>query len=241
MPRESDGDAVYLDSPRAGGKYKITGTAAAMRSHLDPKQKALLTTWLCNQRRGGIECPTINADTINFVKTFRPLTTAERIERALLYFNQTVRVGEVIEISVDDIRGLADEHRLMAQTESLDEDELIAFLKMMQQMNLLEDMTEAISLYQFAPTASGWLKIDELVNRLPSASQAFVAMWFSDATQAAYAEGIEPAITDCGYRSLRIDQKEHSNKIPPGTLRTLLRARIGAVIGDGPLKNADRS
>jgi hypothetical protein len=57
MPRDSDGDSVYLDSPRAGGKYKITGTATSMLVKLDLKQRALLTTWLCNQRRGGVEYP----------------------------------------------------------------------------------------------------------------------------------------------------------------------------------------
>jgi nucleoside 2-deoxyribosyltransferase len=131
-------------------------------------------------------------------------------------------------------------------------------------------------------------------------------MWFSDETQSAYADGIEPAITESGYRAVRIDKKEHNNKIDdeiiaeirrskflvadftcekekvrggvyfeagfamglglpviwtvkkeslgdvhfdtrqynhivwdtPETLRNLLKARIGAVIGDGPLKAA---
>jgi hypothetical protein len=304
LPRDSDGNNVYVDSPRAGGKYKITGSAAATISNLDLKGKALLTTWLSAQRRAGIEYPTITSDIINSVKTLRPLTTAERVERVLQHFNQNVRIGEVIEFSISDTRGETDELRLMAETESLDENELIAFLEMMEQMNLLTNTTQVIGLYQFTPTASGWLKIDELVKRLPITPQAFVAMWFNDATQAAYAEGIEPAIRDCGYRSVRIDQKEHSNKIDdeiiaeirrskflvadftcerekvrggvyfeagfalglgipviwtvakgsladvhfdtrqynhivwdtPEALRTLLKARIGAVIGDGPLK-----
>jgi hypothetical protein len=304
MPRDSDGDPVYLDSPRAGGKYKITGTAAAMLGNLDIKGKALLTTSLCNQRRAGIEYPAITSDTINSVKTLRPLTTTERIERTLLHFNQCVRVGQVIGFSVTDNRGEADAFRLMAITESSDEDELIAFLQMVEQMNLLVDTTQTMGFYQFTPTAPGWLKIDDLVTRLPSTSQAFVAMWFNDATQGAYADGIEPAIRDSGYQAVRIDKKEHNNKIDdeiiaeirrskflvadftcekekvrggvyfeagfamglaipiiwtvakeslgdvhfdtrqynhivwdtPETLRNLLQARIGAVIGDGPLK-----
>lgn len=224
--QEPNGDYVFLDSPRAGGKYQITGTAAAMRSNLNQKQKALLTTWLCNQRRSGTECPAVTADTINAAPSFRQLTTAERIERALLFFNENVRVGEAIEISVDSNRSDFDKFRLMAQTESLDEDELIAFLKMMQQMGLLDDMTEAISNFLFTPTATGWLKIDELITHLPSSSQAFVAMWFNDSTKAAYAEGIEPAIRDCGYHALRIDQKEHSNKIDDEMIAEIRRSKF---------------
>jgi hypothetical protein len=226
MPKDSDGDSVYFDSPRAGGRYKITGAAAAMRGNLDLKQKSLMTTWLCNQRHGGIEYPAITADIISSVKIFRPLTTADRIERALLYFNQNVRVGEVIEFSTNDTRGETHELKLMAATESLNEDELIAFLKMIEQMGLLADTTEVIGRYQFTPTASGWLKIDDLVTRLPSTSQAFVAMWFNDATQAAYAEGIEPAIQDCGYRPVRIDQKEHSNKIDDEIIAEIRRSKF---------------
>lgn len=304
MPRDSDGDSVYLDSPRAGGKYKITGTASSMLGQLDPKRRALLTTWLCDQRRAGVEYPTITSDTISSAKTFQPLTTTERIERGLLHFNHRVRVGETISLSANSARSGPDENLLMAVTESLTMGELVAFLQMMEQMHLLTDTTEALGFYQFTPAAQGWLKIDDLVTRLPSTTQAFVAMWFNDAVQAAYVEGIEPAIKDCGYRAVRIDQKQHNNKIDdeiiaeirrskfvvadftcekenvrggvyyeagfagglgipviwtvakdslddvhfdtrqynhivwdtPETLRKLLAARIGAVIGDGPLK-----
>jgi hypothetical protein len=222
-PRDSDGDFVYLDSPRAGGKYKITGTAAEIVGSLDI-EKTLLTTWLCNQRRAGIEYPTITSEVIEPVKTTRPLTTTERVERALLHFNQCVRVGQVIGFSVNDERGGTNASRLMAITESLDVDELIAFLEMMEKMQLLENATQAIGVYQFTPTASGWLKIDDLVTRLPSTSQVFVAMWFSDATQAAYADGIEPAIRDSGYRAVRIDKKEHNNKIDDEIIAEIRRS-----------------
>jgi hypothetical protein len=306
MPRDSDGQSVYFDSPRAGGKYKITGTAAAMLGNLGIRGKPLLTTGLCNQRRAGVEFPTITSEVLNSVGTTSPLTTTERVERTLLHFNHNVRVGEAIEFSANDTRGEADELRLMAISESLNLDELIAFLQMMEQMDLLRDTTQVIGLYQFTPTASGWLKIDDLVTRLPSNTQAFIAMWFNDATQAAYTDGIEPAVRAAGYRAVRIDKKEHNNKIDdeiiaeirrskflvadftcerekvrggvyfeagfamglgipviwtvekgslgdvhfdtrqynhivwdtPETLRNLLKARIGAVIGDGPLTAA---
>lgn len=62
MPRDSDGDSVYLDSPRADGKYKITGTASSMLGQLDVKRRALLTTWLCDQRRAGVEYRAVRID-----------------------------------------------------------------------------------------------------------------------------------------------------------------------------------
>jgi len=153
-----------------------------------------------------------------------------RVERALLHFNQQVRVGEIIEFSMDSDTGQEDAFSLMAITESQNLDELIAFLQMMEQMSLLSNTTEAMELYQFTPSASGWLKIDDLVTRLPSTSQAFVAMWFSDATQAAYTDGIEPAIRDSGYRAVRIDKKEHNNKIDDEIIAEIRRSKF--LVGD---------
>lgn len=307
MPRDSDGDSVYLDSPRAGGKYKITGTASSMLGQLDAKGRALLTTWLCDQRRAGVEYPAITADTINLVKTFQPLTSSERIERALLHFNRNVRVGQTIDIYTSGTRHDQEQERLSAATESLTLGELVAFLQLMEQMQIIVDTTKALGLSRYTPTAQGWIKIDDLVTRLPSTSQVFVVMWFNDAVQSAYTDGIEPAIRDSGYRAVRIDQKEHNNKIDdeiiaeirrskfvvadftcekekvrggvyyeagfaqglgvpviwtvakgslgdvhfdtrqynhivwdtPQTLRNQLKARIGAVIGDGPLKASE--
>ena len=79
MPRDANGDLTYLDSPRAGGKYKITRTASSMVGNLNVAGKARLTTWLCNQRHAGVEYPSVTSDIINAAKSFGPLTTAERL------------------------------------------------------------------------------------------------------------------------------------------------------------------
>ena len=308
MPRDSDGGSVYFDSPRAGGQYKITGSATSMLGNLKPRNKARLTTWLCDQRAAGVEYPSIDSQLLSAVPSLPSLTTSQRIERALLFFNKRIRIGETITIYHNDQPGTGnnDAYVLEALTECTSKGELAAVLELMVGMGLLEDTTKAIGLARYRPTARGWLRIDELIARLPSTIQAFVAMWFNDATQTAYIDGIEPAITDCGYKAVRIDKKEHNNKIDdeiiaeirrskfvvadftcekekvrggvyfeagfamglgipifwtvakdslndvhfdtrqynhivwdtPETLRSLLRARIGAVIGDGPLRVA---
>jgi hypothetical protein len=191
-----------------GLRHRFPLAAASMLGNLDILEKALLTTRFCNQRRAGIEYPAITSDVINSVKAARRLTTAERVERALLHFNQQVRVGETIEFAYDSDIGQEDAFRLMAITESLNLDELVAFL------------------YHFTSTAPGWLKIDDLITRLPSTSQTFVAMWFNDATHAAYTDGIEPAIRDSGYRAVRIDKKEHNNKIDDEIIAEIRRSKF---------------
>jgi hypothetical protein len=58
-----------VDSPRAGGKYSVIRAVAASISNLTPRQKAILTSWLIDQRRAGIENPKVTADTIEEIRS----------------------------------------------------------------------------------------------------------------------------------------------------------------------------
>jgi hypothetical protein len=303
--KDSDGDSVYLDSSRAGGQYSVTGTAVESIKKLSGKERALLTTWLCNQRRAGVECPKITSDIVDDVKSMRSLSTRERVERVLWYFNKRVRVGEVITTYVGDfLPEDRDSAPLAAFSECETNLELEGLMRLIVEMGWLDSPGGSLAASKFTPTAGGWLKIDDLVTRLPMSSQAFVAMWFHPLMDAAYKDGVEPAIRESGYLPVRIDNKEHINKIDdeiiaeirrskflvadftcerekirggvyfeagfamalpipviwtrsdasiddlhfdtrqynhivwdsPQTLHKLLRTRIGAVIGDGPLK-----
>jgi hypothetical protein len=51
-------------------------------------------------------------------------------------------------------------------------------------------------------------------------------MWFNDVTHAAYNDGIELAIRDPGYRALRIDKKEHNNKIDDEIIAKIRRSKF---------------
>jgi nucleoside 2-deoxyribosyltransferase len=57
-------------------------------------------------------------------------------------------------------------------------------------------------------------------------NQAFVAMWFDEIMMAPYEFGIEPAIREAGYQPLRIDQKEHVNKIDDEIISEIRRSRF---------------
>lgn len=61
-------------------------------------------------------------------------------------------------------------------------------------------------------------------------TQAFVAMWFDPSMNEAYRSGFTPAIEDAGYRPVRVDQKEHSNKIDDEIIAEIRRSRF--VIAD---------
>ena len=51
-------------------------------------------------------------------------------------------------------------------------------------------------------------------------------MWFHESTDPAYSQSIAPAIRSAGYRPLRIDQKEHLNKIEDEIVAEIRRSRF---------------
>ena len=74
-------------------------------------------------------------------------------------------------------------------------------------------------------TVDGHIHLAERVAAVDTA-QAFVAMWFDDSMEAVYREGMAPAIREAGYRPLRIDQKEHNNKIDDEIIAEIRRSRF---------------
>jgi nucleoside 2-deoxyribosyltransferase len=64
-------------------------------------------------------------------------------------------------------------------------------------------------------TANGWNRIAELESNKPGADsiQAFVAMSFEGSLDSAYQNGIKKAIEAADYKAIRIDLKEHNEKI----------------------------
>ena len=75
------------------------------------------------------------------------------------------------------------------------------------------------------PTVDGYNRIEERRINV-DASQAFVAMWFDSSMDETYDNGIEPAIKKAGYKPLKINQKEHVNKIDDEIIAELRRSRF---------------
>jgi nucleoside 2-deoxyribosyltransferase len=80
--------------------------------------------------------------------------------------------------------------------------------------------------FQVWPTMGGWNEIDKLTAPTNDFSQAFVAMWFDPTMDEAYSVGIEPAVRANGYKALRIDNKEHVNKIDDEIIAEIRRSRF---------------
>jgi nucleoside 2-deoxyribosyltransferase len=75
-------------------------------------------------------------------------------------------------------------------------------------------------------TMFGWEKYSELKRQGAAISQAFVAMWFDDTTEDAWTNGLQKGIADAGYEPLRINMKEHVNKICDEIIAEIRRSRF---------------
>jgi nucleoside 2-deoxyribosyltransferase len=74
-------------------------------------------------------------------------------------------------------------------------------------------------------TVEGYAHIAESRANVDRA-QAFVAMWFNEEIADGYEQGIRLAITDTGYTPMRIDRKEHINKIDDEIIAEIRRSRF---------------
>ena len=75
-------------------------------------------------------------------------------------------------------------------------------------------------------TIEGYTRLVELERINTDSSKAFIAMWFDRSMNEAWEHGIAPAVRQAGYEPLRIDQREHVNKIDDEIVAEIRRARF---------------
>jgi nucleoside 2-deoxyribosyltransferase len=220
---EKGGDFEIFDSPRAGGKYRISGTALGQIVSFNYNAKTLLTTWLCEQRHAGVEIPNVESNVLDLIKSRRRLSVPSRLTAALLFIGRHIsELGSSISIGGDNAETL----RFCAETESHNIRETSELLTMLRNMSFVDGAFSTSGLAHVHPTLNGWQELERLELRKSDSAQAFVAMWFNDATNDAFVNGIGPAIAAAGYKPIRIDKKEHNNKIDDEIIAEIRRSRF---------------
>ncbi|MYD62776.1 MAG: hypothetical protein F4W91_17190 [Gemmatimonadetes bacterium] len=222
-----DRDGKLMNSPRAGGRYFIARTAIACLTQLDDRGKARLISWLVDQRRLGVKCPEIDSNTITMAKQRKDLSVHDRADRLLQYIEgQTVEIGTEFVFTPREVISTP----IAAWSESLSQEEVQYLLNYL-------DKQGWIALREYPPgkynieigytlTVEGYARLAELEKANAESSKGFVAMWFDESTQKAWAEGIKRGIEDAGYEAVRIDQKEHNNKIDDEIIAEIKRSRF---------------
>lgn len=232
ITEEDYGHILNVTSARTSGCYTIFEDSSA--SSLDPAVKARLTTWLIEQRRLGIERPKINREIIDEIKNRRPLSVHERADNLLRYLNaKSSLIGTVIKFYAEDnakAQQTADE--LLAWTESINISEVITLAEYCSEEGWIEHRATERSgsstntVHELMLRPPGYTRLAELDGENSGSVQAFVAMWFDDSMRDAYEKGIAPGIRAAGYEPVRIDGKEHNNKIDDEIIAEIRRSRF---------------
>ncbi len=226
---------------------------------LDEDQKVRLTSWLISQRMMGEAEPMITSD-LEMDSTRRP-SVSLRADNLLKYINSQVRrIDHLFEFPMEPPRPAPHQGlwklcaEMLACSDSTHWGEVLVLLNLMTEerewlISSRAVLPGGVDGYTSRLTMSGYAHLAELENPSTDSTQAFVAMWFDSSLKDAYDKGIKPAIEDSGYAPMRIDEKEHSNKIDDEIIAEIRRSKFlvadlteGDVIKeeDGTIKGGTR-
>lgn len=224
---------IYVeDAHRAGGQYVIDrealyrlGSDPSVKR--DPTQvKARLTTILVNEREHGEAWPMVTPERIEEAKQAAPLPVPERAERLLRYLAKCSagEIGSKIPIR----EPLTPEYKgALAWSESTGWNDIVFLSDYLSQKGWVDiaGLSSKSDPEGVTVTVDGYARIESLKTN-PDSAQAFVAMWIDDETYDAYKKGIEPAIEQSGFNSMRIDQKADANKLDDDIIAEIRRSRF---------------
>lgn len=210
------GDIVEAECKRCG-RYKYSGSVFPTLSSdrlVPQQQRPIIAGWIWAQNRAG-NVPTINTTNISNLTSLRPQSFLEKAKRLLLYMaDNTQRLGDLLKVFVPSVGGML---------ETFDNEE-IKFIAGFLCDEKLADRIESGFLLRVTP--KGFLKADEWRTQTSTGSQGFVAMWFDETTESAWTNGLEKGIGGAGYSALRINMKEHTNKICDEIISEIRRSRF---------------
>jgi hypothetical protein len=197
---------------------------------LDDGVKVRLTTWLVDQHNAGATLPQVTTETIERARSARRLTVPQRRNRLIQAVSLlTPELGQRAEYRLkgapydapaEENPYWAQQATLLAWTESRSAAELETLIQYAKSEGLLE-LTNDLCLTFYAHTV-----LAQMSEEPRTSNQAFVAMWFGAGMSDAYDHGIEPAISSAGYAPMRIDRKEHNNKIDDEIIAEIRRSRF---------------
>lgn len=192
-----------------------------MAPELDSPAKARLTTWIINQHLQGIETPEINSALIERAGNLPALSVTMRRDRLLTYLvKQSARIGQ----SMRFLNG-PQVYSLLAWSESTEGDELRFLMSI-----LMDNGWIAQSAHSGGVDArvleAGYIHIDEVQRSVAGSTQGFIAMWFDASMDEPYGLGISEGIQDAGYAPMRIDKKQHNNRIDDEMIAEIRRSRF---------------
>lgn len=216
---------AHVFSVRSGGEYLVTDSAIEQLARATARQRAILTSWLVEQRRTGASAPVISTAVLETVFQNRPLKFSEKREG---FFRALAAAGHKPGPNIwfadkfdGDIHQPLHPQAIMAWMGVETFREAIAIILMLRDEGCLGYGNNEIEI-----AAKGFERMEQLEARGADTLQAFVAMWFDPSMKEAWRTGFAPGIRDAGYEPFRIDGLEHNGKIDDAIVAEIKRSRF---------------
>ena len=198
-----------FDCPRCG-QFAVTGTAWN-KLGLMRLDAAIVSGWIREQNALGIT-PSFDGKNVENLTILKKPYFRERAERYLL------AAGEKCPNLDDEFNPTEDD--LIARSYSRNAAETSIIIQYLLDEGSL--LPKAGGRYRVSP--KGHIVAEELRTRRTKSSQGFVAMWFATEMNPIYDEGLSIGVERAGYKSMRVDKKEHANKIDDEIIAEIRRS-----------------
>ena len=174
------------------------------------RQRLNLSGWIREHQ----DCEIVDSDIPNLAALNTP-SVGEKAEKLLFRLSTAFpKPGE--HMSIDARLEL----ELLGRTSASDHQELDFLLKeyLLIEKGYLTDAGIRIS-------PKGWAHLHELSQSNVGSNLGFIAMWFNASMDQAW-KAIERGIESAGYKSLRVDQAQHNNRIDDEIVATIRRSKF---------------
>lgn len=191
--------AWQVDSPRAGGLYRISQATIHRLKDLEDNVRARLTTRLIDHTQQTGQPLAVDQDVLFDAESASHLQDAERAKRLLKYLRQSSHVyGKELELFGEHLAGA------LAWSESRMPDELTWLCEGLIAKGWIRRTGQPTDpRFGVVVTAQGHRRSND----------AFVAMWLDKSMDEVFNRGIRPGIEDAGYTAVRIDRQLDVDKI----------------------------
>jgi hypothetical protein len=205
MRNSGPSDGLLVECPLCG-RYELIGEAVVQSYKWTPEIKKPLSCASRQAWEGGqhLRISSMNAEQL--AQPHMNTRVSDNQERLLRYIaKRASRPHKGSELSLTKDFTLID---------CYSEEEFLWYIEWLEHQQLVFRTGAGQKVVQLTLSMNGWNQVQPLPRPGGFPGQCFVAMWFSELTREAYEDGIEPAISDAGFKPIRIDRKEHNNEIP---------------------------
>jgi hypothetical protein len=226
--RVPDRDAFEVECPRCG-RFVMTGLL--MSAPLTEADKNLARFLSAHTRQANLHGAVVELTTDNWRDFARSHQGTPVSRKALAILEHLARrsswPGDHVEFFYEDSAPLFD---------AVSEEEVSYLVESLINQGYLVATNSIGGGRELVVTPTGWTRLEPPAGGGGIPGRCFIAMSFHESLDPAYVNGIQPAVTECGFTPVRVDLVEHNEKICDKILAEIRRAQF--VVADFTLHRA---